>query len=471
MNPLFDHGLSPGSALLLFLCLAIALGFEFVNGFHDTANAVATVIYTHTLKPTRAVILSAFFNFTGVLIGGISVAMGIIKLLPLDLVVAGGSGIGIATILSLLLSAILWNLGTWYLGIPASSSHTLIGSIIGVGIANSMRAGHVFGQGINFAKVAETMLSLIISPLFGFLAAGLLLLVVKRLFGRTHVMDEPPPKDVPPPPLIRAVLIATCSGVSLAHGSNDGQKGVGLVMLILIGIVPAGFALDAGATPADIGRTLRAVDAIERTVDSHAGRAGARHAAVVRAQLDGVRHRLEGRSSVAAIPRADRFTVRQEILTADKSLEALVKRGGLGLTDAEARALADERKALRRMTDYAPSWVLIAIAIALGVGTMVGWRRIVVTVGEKIGKSHLTYAQGACAEIIAASTIGVASATGLPVSTTHVLSSGIAGTMVANGSGIQRSTVRNIAIAWVLTLPVTMLLAGTLFTLMRLAFG
>nr|MBK7065503.1 inorganic phosphate transporter [Deltaproteobacteria bacterium] len=471
MNPLFDHGLSTGSALLLFVCLAIALGFEFVNGFHDTANAVATVIYTHALKPTAAVMLSAFFNFTGVLLGGISVAMGIIKLLPLDLVVAGGSGIGIATVLSLLLSAILWNLGTWFLGIPASSSHTLIGSIIGVGLANSMRAGHVFGQGINLTKVAETMLSLVISPLFGFLAAGLLLLLVKRLFGRSHAMHEPPVQDVPPPPLIRAMLIATCSGVSLAHGSNDGQKGVGLVMLILIGIVPAGFALDAGATQAEIQRTLRAVDSIEQTIERHRDRAGSSDATVVRTQFMGVRRHLAGRGRIADIPRAERFAVRQEILTADKSLEALVKRGGLGLSASEASALASDRKALRRLTDYAPSWVLIAIALSLGIGTMVGWRRIVVTVGEKIGKAHLTYAQGACAELVAASTIGIASATGLPVSTTHVLSSGIAGTMVAKGAGVQQTTIRNIAIAWVLTLPVTMLLAGVLFTLMRLAFG
>ena len=471
MNPLFDHGLSTGSALLLFVCLAIALGFEFVNGFHDTANAVATVIYTHALKPTAAVMLSAFFNFTGVLLGGISVAMGIIKLLPLDLVVAGGSGIGIATVLSLLLSAILWNLGTWYLGIPASSSHTLIGSIIGVGLANSMRAGHVFGQGINLTKVAETMLSLVISPLFGFLAAGLLLLLVKRLFGRSHAMHEPPVQDVPPPPLIRAMLIATCSGVSLAHGSNDGQKGVGLVMLILIGIVPAGFALDAGATQAEIQRTLRAVDSIEQTLERHRDRAGSSDATVVRTQFMGVRRHLAGRGRIADIPRAERFAVRQEILTADKSLEALVKRGGLGLSASEASALASDRKALRRLTDYAPSWVLIAIALSLGIGTMVGWRRIVVTVGEKIGKAHLTYAQGACAELVAASTIGIASATGLPVSTTHVLSSGIAGTMVAKGAGVQQTTIRNIVIAWVLTLPVTMLLAGVLFTLMRLAFG
>lgn len=471
MNPLFDHGLSTGSALLLFVCLAIALGFEFVNGFHDTANAVATVIYTHALKPTAAVMLSAFFNFTGVLLGGISVAMGIIKLLPLDLVVAGGSGIGIATVLSLLLSAILWNLGTWYLGIPASSSHTLIGSIIGVGLANSMRAGHVFGQGINLTKVAETMLSLVISPLFGFLAAGLLLLVVKRLFGRSHAMHEPPVQDVPPPPLIRAMLIATCSGVSLAHGSNDGQKGVGLVMLILIGIVPAGFALDAGATQAEIQRTLRAVDSIEQTLERHSDRAGSADATVVRTQFLGVRSHLAGRGRITEIPRTERFAVRQEILTADKSLEALVKRGGLGLSASEASALASDRKALRRLTDYAPSWVLIAIALSLGIGTMVGWRRIVVTVGEKIGKAHLTYAQGACAELVAASTIGIASTTGLPVSTTHVLSSGIAGTMVAKGAGVQQTTIRNIAIAWVLTLPVTMLLAGVLFTLMRLAFG
>ena len=467
MNPLFDHGLSSGHALLLFVCIAVALGFEFVNGFHDTANAVATVIYTHALRPTYAVVLSGLCNFAGVLLGGISVAMGIIKLLPLDLVVSGGPGIGLATVLALLVSAILWNLGTWYVGIPASSSHTLIGAILGVGIANSMRPGHAFGHGINFGKVGETMLSLLVSPLFGFAVAGGLLWIVKRLFSKTHAMDEPPPAGTPPPHGIRALLIATCSGVSFAHGTNDGQKGVGLVMLILIAMVPAGFALDLGTSPEHLRGTLQAATAIEQVVAAHAP-AGDADAAIVQREIDDVRHRLDGRAQVGDVPREDRFAVRFAILTADKAVDALVKHHRITLSHDEAHRLDHDRKAFRRLTEYAPRWVIIAIALALGFGTMIGWKRIVVTVGEKIGKSHLTYGQGACAEIVAASTISVASFTGLPVSTTHVLSSGVAGTMVAKGTGLQRDTVRNIAFAWVLTLPVTALGGGLLFTVFRL---
>ena len=160
------------SSCFLFFALALALSFEFVNGFHDTANAVATVIYTNSLRSTHAVVWSGIWNFLGVLSSGGAVAFGILALLPVELILNVGSAAGFAMVFSLLLSAIIWNLGTWYLGLPASSSHTLIGSILGVGMANAMlRGGGSFGDGVNWGKAREVGLSLWVSPRFGF-AAG-----------------------------------------------------------------------------------------------------------------------------------------------------------------------------------------------------------------------------------------------------------------------------------------------------------
>jgi PiT family inorganic phosphate transporter len=452
---------------LLGVALLIALGFEFVNGFHDTANAVATVIYTHSLRPQVAVVLSGLCNFAGVFLGGIAVAMGIIKLLPVELLVQGGPGAGLAMVLALLLAAILWNLGTWYLGLPASSSHTLIGAILGVGLANSMTAGHVFGDGVNWGKAQEIGASLLLSPLVGFGGAAALLYLVQR-YTNNKALLEPPTGKEPPPIGTRSLLVMTCSGVSFAHGSNDGQKGVGIVMLILMGLVPSGYALDLSAPPARIADTVAAVTSLETLVKQHAAPATKAEADAVIAELGTVRATLTGKGAVADIPATERFKVRQAMLLADQALDALVKKGGLALGAAEEKKkLASDRKAMRALTEYAPSWVLVAIALSLGVGTMVGWKRIVVTVGEKIGKTHLTYAQGASAELVAMSTIGLSAWLGLPVSTTHVLSSGIAGTMVAQRSGLQSSTVRNIALAWVLTLPVSMVLSAVLFLALR----
>ena len=467
MNAFLEEGMSGGSIALLVLCLAIAFGFEFANGFHDTANAVATVIYTHSLKPRIAVLISGACNFTGVVLSGIGVALAILKLLPVELLVSSGAGAGLAMVLALLISAILWNVGTWYFGLPASSSHTLIGAIVGVGLANSALPGHHFGDGVNWAKAADVGLSLLLSPVIGFsLAAGLLLLI-KVVFKSYPALFEPPPKDKAPPFLIRALLTLTCGGVSYSHGSNDGQKGVGIVMLILMGLVPAGFALNHDATSNTIDHTIAASVALTATVHDHADKAAVAEADKATEELAQVRTRLAGKAKVSDIPRAQRFEVRQAILLADKSIDTLVKSKKLKLSDDEAHKLKKDREELRALTDYAPKWVLVAIAIALGVGTMVGWKRIVVTVGEKIGKSHLTYAQGASAELVAMCTIGLASSFGLPVSTTHVLSSGIAGTMVAQKSGLQRSTVQSIALAWVLTLPVAMVLAAVLFLGLR----
>ena len=479
--------------------LLIALGFEFVNGFHDTANAVATVIYTNSLPAGKAVLISGLCNFAGVFVGGIAVAMAIIHLLPVELLVAGGTGSSLAMVMALLVAAILWNLGTWFFGLPASSSHTLIGAILGVGIADSLLPGRVFGSGVNWGKVEHVGASLLVSPIFGFLLAGLLLVLARKLL-KDPKLYEPPPENEPPPAYIRWILIGTCSGVSFAHGSNDGQKGIGLIMLILIGILPANFALNLSAPPEHFKDTLAAIESFEgRVLDAKiAGVTTASLAAIDPNQpptdehpegipahardpktsevaglsalfhLERMRIQLADRSSVGEIPREKRWSVRESQLRFEQSWKGLLALKAIQPDAKEEAVIKADFDRLRLLTDYSPTFVLILVALALGVGTMVGWERIVVTVGEKIGSTHLTYAQGACAELVAMSTVGVAAFAGLPVSTTHVLSSGVAGTMVANKSGIQGKTVRNIALAWVLTLPVAMTLAGGLYLLFRL---
>jgi len=478
-------GIDLPTAVLLCLAIMLALSFEFVNGFHDTANAVATVIYTHSLAPTQAVIWSGLWNLVGVLTSSGAVAFGIVALLPVELVINVGSGAGFAMVFALLLSAIVWNLGTWYLGLPASSSHTLIGSIVGVGLMNSfMSPDSAFGDGVNWAKVADTVKALVLSPLIGFVAAGLLLLVAKALLRRPELFCAPE-GGRPPPAWIRGLLVLTCTGVSFAHGSNDGQKGMGLIVLILVGIVPAAFALNLGTSPealhrlsiassafsvalekipgaqapavVDADRAHQQLTAYLRTGRSDGGTLPA--LAVVNARVSGRVARLD---SLSALPGSDRRALRLDMYLVSESLTRMQKAKSLpaGLDASDAASYA---KALKSVTNFVPVWVKVAVALALGLGTMIGWKRIVVTVGEKIGKAHLTYGQGAAAELVAFGTITAADTLGLPVSTTHILSSGIAGTMVANGSGIQRETVRNILLAWVLTLPVCVLLGAALF--------
>jgi phosphate/sulfate permease len=464
---IFDHSLGLGTSLLLVASLAIALGFEFVNGFHDTANAVATVIYTKSLGPRKAVAWSGFCNFLGVYLGGTAVAFGIVSLLPVELLMSLNSSKGLAMVLALLISAIAWNLGTWLMAIPASSSHTLIGAILGVGLANSVISGKGLGSGVNWSKAIEVGLSLLISPLIGFvLSAGLLLLLKKTV--KTPELYQPPVGDKPPPGWIRGTLLLTCTGVSVVHGSNDGQKGIGLVMLILIGILPAHYALDPRHRPEEVSQIIASTEEAQGLVEHYLPEADRPKRL---AELQDVRERLSGKAELGEILPGDRLELRNELILVDNALRDLQKSHGEELSEADRDRVAQSRERFRSAVYYAPAWVLVAVAMALGGGTMVGWKRIVVTVGEKIGKTHLTYAQGASAELVAMSTIAMADFGGLPVSTTHVLSSGVAGTMAANGSGLQWSTVRNIAIAWVLTFPVCMVLSATLYLLFSMLAG
>jgi phosphate/sulfate permease len=578
------RGVAIGSVwpyLLLIFALLIALGFEFVNGFHDTANAVATVIYTHSLDPNIAVVWSGLCNLSGVLVSSGAVAFSIITLLPVELILQVSSGAGFAMVFALLIAAILWNLSTWWFGLPASSSHTMVGSIIGVGLANQLMSAHTGTSGVDWEQATKVFKVLLISPVVGFGAAALLLLLSKvfiltkwarstavlydenhkkltwalptivvtgipgaylfnliaplifGLFGapgtavwlpiqRFEAWDAPlglivvmalvgiacfyllalfsrivienadvlftaPKGNTPPPWPIRALLVFTCSGVSFAHGSNDGQKGMGLIMLILIGTVPTAYALNHAVTGGDIQTFIAASEQAGKVLDQHVDKTGILGESARSQVTDYIRTKeikpdtvlalrelvkdLEGEVIVykayKSVPANQQANVRNDMYVASEAIRLMQKNNTPVFTAAENKSLATYKGTVDKATKFIPTWVKVAVALALGMGTMVGWKRIVVTVGEKIGKEHLTYAQGACAELVAMATISAADNFGLPVSTTHVLSSGVAGTMAANGSGLQIATIRNIAMAWVLTLPAAALLSGCLFWLFR----
>jgi phosphate/sulfate permease len=462
-------------AVLLIICLIAACGFEFVNGFHDTANAVATVIYTNSLKPWFAVIWSGVFNFTGVLLGGITVAVGIINLLPVETLVDQNIAHSISMVMALLITAIFWNLLTWYFGIPCSSSHTLIGSILGVGLAYSLLP-EATGSAVNWGKAQEIGFSLLLSPFFGFSMTIALMYLLRVTTKKTDYGDslfKEPKKNAPPPFWIRGMLILTCTAVSFFHGQNDGQKGVGLIMLILIGIVPVYFALDSRIDTRELRDPLVRIEQIVGTIDSTSlSEPDRTKLALSKAMNTRLQQRFETITEVESIPKEERFLVRKDIMLMDRNLNAIAKKDEVKLSTKDKAILKTELKNVRKATDYSPAWVILMISFSLGIGTMIGWKRIVKTVGEKIGKEHLTYAQGASAELVAASTIGLSSYFGLPVSTTHVLSSGIAGSMVASKGvkNLQQDTIRNILMAWFLTLPVVMIMAGTLFLLFRSIF-
>jgi len=485
-------GLELGSALpyiLLGTALFVALGFEFVNGFHDTANAVATVIYTHSMEPHVAVVWSGFWNFAGVVTSSGVVAFTIISLLPVELILQVGSGAGFAMVFALLVAAILWNLGTWALGLPASSSHTLIGSVIGVGIANQLMQGRTGTSGVDWAQAVGIGKSLLLSPVFGFILASLLFLIMKALVKDKRLYEAP--KGTEPPPFwIRGLLVFTCTGVSFFHGSNDGQKGMGLIMLILIGVVPTTYALNHAVTPQQsqdfIAVSTQTADALNKYVQQSASIGDPREDVTeyirtkefkpntmlaLRELVNGVGTEMAIFKELSKVPHAQVRNFRNDMYLVSEAIRLMQKSGTPKLAASDVAVLKNYKSHIDKATRFIPLWVKVAVALALGLGTMVGWKRIVVTVGEKIGKNHLTYGQGAAAEITAMATIGAADGLGLPVSTTHVLSSGVAGTMMANHSDLQWSTVRNLLLAWVLTLPAAMMLSGFLFFAFRKLFS
>jgi PiT family inorganic phosphate transporter len=472
--------------VMLGLALLIALGFEFVNGFHDTANAVATVIYTHSLEPNIAVVWSGICNLAGVLFSSGTVAFAVITLLPVELILQVSSGAGFAMVFSLLIAAIIWNLGTWWLGLPASSSHTMVGSIIGVGIANQLLSPRTGTSGLDWEQAMKVLKALLISPVIGFVFAGMLILLSKQAVKFPELYEAP--KDDQPPPLpIRALMVLTCTGVSFFHGSNDGQKGMGLIMLILIGTVPTAYALNHAVSPMEVQDYIAASVQAGHILDRHVDPAGilgpdAREEVTdyirtrqlqpdtilaLRELVEDLGHEVAVYKEFKAVPPQEQANVRNDMYVASEALRLMLVSKNPAFTQDERAALENYKHKADKATKFIPTWVKVAVALALGLGTMVGWKRIVVTVGERIGKQHLSYGQGASAELVAVATIFAADRWGLPVSTTHILSSGVAGTMAANGNGVHFSTVRNIAAGWVFTMPAAALLSGLLYAVFR----
>ncbi len=459
--------------LLLGLAIALVLSFEFINGFHDTANAVATVIYTNTLKPLQAVIYSGLCNLAGVMISSGTVAFAIVSLLPPQLTDATAQQ-SLVMVVSLLLSAIAWNLGTWYFGLPISSTHTLIGAIFGINLALDWG----WAQSSNWAKMQDVLLSLLVSPLVGFAGAALLFVTIKFCFKPEAVdqqIDQPTEKEEAAPTLKfwqRSLLILTCGGVSFAHGSNDGQKGMGLMMLILVAMLPSLFAVNINASPALISqlrdRSLTLIPAITSQINTPDNSSKDLMETMIwrslQTEIQEIAQDLTAIHNFTDIDVKHLQQLRHHIVLVTHTINQLDQQHSLDQWTGQD-LLRSYGNQLEQMIRFIPLWVKVAIAIALGLGTMIGWKRVVVTVGEKIGKADLNYAQGAIAEIITVGAIAIADHWGLPVSTTHILSSGIAGSMVANRSGLQMQTVRNLLLAWALTLPVCILLGFSTYKL------
>ncbi|AFP85412.1 phosphate/sulfate permease [secondary endosymbiont of Heteropsylla cubana] len=513
-------GLEFHTGLILVIALIFVLIYEAINGFHDTANAVATVIYTRALRAQVAVIMSGIFNFLGVLMGGLSVAYAIVHLLPTDLLLNVSSAHGLAMMFSMLLAAILWNLATWYVGIPASSSHTLIGAIIGIGITNAIVRNTSIVNALNISKLTEIFLSLIISPLVGLILSGAMVFVLRRYWDCTKkrgcIHLTPAEREEingkrNPPFWTRIALIFSAASVSFSHGANDGQKGIGLIMLVLIGVVPSGFVVNMNASNYEINRTHNATKRLQMYYTKHQGAftyvlrsvdtsstikednkgiynfdanntstSHKKQTSIIENHLSDKKENHLTRSSIlSSINHAslllknldnynelnadERSQIRYLLMCLADTTDKVAKLPETSSDDK--RLLYNVRKDLLHTIEYAPMWIIISVALALSLGTIVGWHRIAATIGEKIGKKGMTYAQGLSAQLTAAFSISIASYTGMPVSTTHVLSSAITGIMLVDGGGVQGKTVKNILLAWALTLPVAIILASALYWL------
>jgi PiT family inorganic phosphate transporter len=419
------------------------------------------------------------------------VAYGIVTMLPVELILSTGSAGGYAMIFALLLAAVIWNLGTWYFGIPNSSSHSLIGSILGVGLANQLLSAKSAASGVDWGQAGKVLQSLAFSPVAGFVFAMLLLWALKAVV-RVPKLYQPADPNVSPPIWIRGLLILTCTFVSFFHGSNDGQKGMGILMLILIGVAPTAYALNRTMSDHSAPAFVAQASTASKVLAAHANGApapdltsadGTVSAALKTGDLNqpqvfaalsvvtaDIGTEVHNYGSVRKVPAAQTQNLRNEMFIVAQAISKLGKKAGV-FSGPDAKIMKAFTGNLNTSTRFIPTWVKVTVAVALGLGTMIGWKRIVVTVGEKIGKEHLSYGQGASAELIASIGIAAADNLGLPVSTTHILSSGVAGTMVANGSGLQWGTLRDIGLAWIMTLPAAILISGTLYAIFRSIFG
>lgn len=467
--------------LLLSGALLLALGFVFVNGMHDTANAVTTVIYTGTLSPARAVLISALANMLGVLLASGVVAWGVMSLLPPEGLLQIDTRHGYALIFALLLAAIGWNLASWYFAIPSSSSHALLGAMLGVGGTSSLLNGDGALTGIDWHQAGWAGWALLLSPLLGFVAAGVLLLVMKFLLPNRQLC-QPADLHRPPPLWLRGMLLLTSSGVSFAHGANDGQKGMGLIMVILLIALPGGFALNRSLPEQALTRLTVLTAQAEAQLPQNPNLP----LAVAETQLKDYLQQQHGQPTVlpalgsvtgslhqqlSRLTSFDQLSAREatrlrlQMALTSKALRQLLS-SPTPLTQNQRALLSTLTGQLNQASSSIPWWVKMMVALALGLGTLTGWQRIAITIGERTGKVPLSAAQGASSELVTMTTLGVAEQFGLPVSTTQVLTCGVAGSMVANRNALQWRTLKRMGLVWLLTLPVCALLAALFYALL-----
>lgn len=452
---------------MLIACFVMVLAFEATNGFHDTSNAVATVIYTNTLKPVPAVVWSGIMNFIGVMVGGISVAYALVGILPPDVLTPPNGSPALPMLVSIFAAALFWNILTWAFGIPNSSSHCIIGALIGVAASDALIHARPLSAGVDWQQIWTVLEGLASSPLLGFILAGALYGILRVVVHHGHLL-EPPQGDTPPVWWMRGLLLFTCTGVSFAHGTNDGQKSIGLIMLTIIGLMPATFALNPESSQllAQLGQNAgRAIPLIQQFGDDQK-QAGVQAAESLQAAGGGIASEARAPATEAQTTqqRSRRSQLRGAVYTVLSELKHVTETAGQD--EAAKREAEDLTKKMGPPVHYAPIWVRALSAVCLGIGTMIGYKRVVRTLGERLGRGHMTPGQGASAELVGAGLIGIAGFTGLPVSTTHIITSGIAGTMVTGGQGVQGGMVSRIILAWVFTLPATILIAGGLFYLL-----
>lgn len=468
-----DGAALPGGMTLVtgvLVAIFILIVFqEAINGFHDTATAVATVIYSNSMGALPAVIMSAVCNFLGVMIGGTAVAFGLVNLLPVDMV-TGIDNLGESSLfLALILTAVIWNFATWWYGIPNSTTHTYIGSILGIGMAHSYLLGRgVMGE-LNWGQIEKVLAALFLSPVIGFGGAMLVYWIIRAVI-RDDRMYRPSEAKVTPPLYVRSLLITGGAGVSLLHGSNDGQKSIGLIFLVMIGLAPGLYGLDHGLHREGYPQVSEAVTLITETayefIDNQ--QVGKEAGEVLAAALDAQKQLASIAQQDKKDPASITPALRSDIVILYRKLSSFTRQANRTgeLSAIQRDQLNFAGAIINDVVDDVPIWILVVSASALGIGTAIGYKRIVVTLGEKIGKVRMNAAQGTTAQITTVACIGIADATGAPVSTTHVLSSGVAGAMVASKGGLQVSTLSKILLTWVTTLPGTMALSfgmGLLF--------
>ncbi len=492
-------GLNYYTSSMLILALFFVLFYEAINGFHDTANSVSTIIYTRSIRSKFAVIIAGLFNFFGVIFGGLSVAYTIVHLLPINLLLNISSRQGLIMVFSILFSAIIWNFSTWYYALPSSSSHTLVGSIIGVSLSHAIINSTPIIDSLNISKMIDIFLSLIISPLMGIIISGIIIfflrkyIFINKKYQCIHMTPTEHKKFFgknKPPFFTRISLILSAIGVSFSHGANDGQKGIGLIMLVLISISPLNFVININATNDDITRTRNAISCLEYYSKQHILQLPSivslspyilnlykqfnfkksinyynnSNYPIVNIKL--IKQQLYNLNTYNKLTLEQRIQMRKSLLYISDIVNNIIKLPETSIVDR--KYLKNIHQDLLKTVEYAPMWIIAAIAISLSFGTMIGWQRISTTIGEKIGNKKMTYAQGLSTQITTAISIGVASYTGMPVSTTHVLASAVAGTMIIDGAGLQTKTVKNILLAWVLTLPISILLSGYLYWMLMM---